>query len=275
MTTVWNSVLFCAWLASKAHTYVSPITSNFIGLNSTLPNTAGCTPNAKRGGAFSCAAANLLVQGVGMSIASMVDEGRRERNRKATLRRIEQSAWTLFQEQGYEATTTRQLAQHAEIGIGTLFNYFPEKRTLLVHLMRRRLDRSLVAAIESMPELGVMTQLDHIFSCLYRCYEEDRRLARTFVKEWLFVSGSPESQPADWAFMLVQHIASMIVAAQQRGEIQRQIDAMQLAQQIFSTHYFTLVTWLGGTIPSPAARDQQLSDSLVLLFRGLGTANAA
>jgi hypothetical protein len=38
---------------------------------------------------------------------------------------------------------------------------------------------------------------------------------------------------------------------------------------VFSTHYFGLVTWLGGTIPSRDAQEEQFRASLRLLLRGL------
>ena len=64
---------------------------------------------------------------------------RRERRKEQTVRRIEKAAWTLFTTRGYEATSTRDIADAADIAAGTLFNYFPEKRSLLIHLMQRQI----------------------------------------------------------------------------------------------------------------------------------------
>src|ERR1700746_1524861 len=49
----------------------------------------------------------------------------------ATRERILQVSQQLFAAQGFEATTTRDIAQSAEIGVGTLFNYFPTKEAIL------------------------------------------------------------------------------------------------------------------------------------------------
>jgi AcrR family transcriptional regulator len=49
----------------------------------------------------------------------------------ATRERILEAARELFGKNGFEATTTRQIAVAAEIAAGTLFNYFPTKETIV------------------------------------------------------------------------------------------------------------------------------------------------
>jgi len=73
--------------------------------------------------------------------------GRRARRKTETLRRIEDAGWHLFRTRGYEATSTREIAEAADIAAGTLFNYFPEKRGLLIHLMQRELDTTANARV--------------------------------------------------------------------------------------------------------------------------------
>ena len=50
--------------------------------------------------------------------------------RQATRQAILETAQKLFSHQGFEATTTRDIARAAGIGVGTLFNYFPTKEAL-------------------------------------------------------------------------------------------------------------------------------------------------
>jgi AcrR family transcriptional regulator len=54
--------------------------------------------------------------------------------RAATRLRILQAAQELFTSQGFEGTTTRDLARQAEIAAGTLFNYFPSKEAVVASL---------------------------------------------------------------------------------------------------------------------------------------------
>jgi AcrR family transcriptional regulator len=194
---------------------------------------------------------------------------RRERRKEETLRRIEEAAWMLFRTRGYEATSTRDIAEAADIATGTLFNYFPEKRSLLIHLIQRRVDGAAVRAFETMPSGTLEQELRHVFDALTRCYASERRLSRVFVKELLFTDGQQRTESAAWTFGLVKRIAERVRIAQRRGTLDPAVDPMDAAQQLFSAHYFGLVTWLGGTIPSRTAHEEHFQGSLRLLLRGL------
>jgi Transcriptional regulator len=52
-----------------------------------------------------------------------------------TRQRILDAAQRLFAEQGFAAATTRDIARAAEIGAGTLFNYFPTKESISLCLV--------------------------------------------------------------------------------------------------------------------------------------------
>lgn len=53
----------------------------------------------------------------------------------ATRDRILDVAKKLFAQQGFDATTTRDIARAAEIAVGTLFNYFPTKESIVARLV--------------------------------------------------------------------------------------------------------------------------------------------
>ena len=184
---------------------------------------------------------------------------RRARRKEETLRRIEDAGWRLFTNRGYEATSTREIAEAADIAAGTLFNYFPEKRSLLIYLMQGQIDTALDEAFATMTASTLEEELTYVFSVLTRCYAKERRLSRVFIKELLFTDGQRRAESAAWTFNLVKRVANLVGNAQRRGELDPSIEPMEAAQQVFSTHYFGLVTWLGGTIPSQTAQEKQFS----------------
>lgn len=55
--------------------------------------------------------------------------------KNATRKRILEVAQKQFARQGFEATTTRDIARAAEIAAGTLFNYFPTKEAIVEDLV--------------------------------------------------------------------------------------------------------------------------------------------
>ena len=63
--------------------------------------------------------------------------GVRERSKRERQDRIMMAARTMFAEHGYDATTLRQVAERAGLGLGTLFNYISDKRDLIYLVFNR------------------------------------------------------------------------------------------------------------------------------------------
>ena len=70
-----------------------------------------------------------------------VQPTRRERRRLEIRERIVETAFMLFETQGYEATTVTEIAERADIAYGTLFQHFPSKLDLLREVSGRALGR--------------------------------------------------------------------------------------------------------------------------------------
>src|SRR5438132_7606923 len=64
----------------------------------------------------------------------MATVGLRERKKQRTRETIVAVATKLFLEQGYEATTTAQIADAAEVAPSTFFKYFPTKADVVFSL---------------------------------------------------------------------------------------------------------------------------------------------
>lgn len=58
--------------------------------------------------------------------------GLRERKKTRTREAIRAAAYALIREQGYDATTTEQIADRAEVSPSTLFRYFPAKEDIVL-----------------------------------------------------------------------------------------------------------------------------------------------
>ncbi len=76
---------------------------------------------------------------------------------------ILQAALALFSTQGFHRTTTRQIAQAAGVAEGTIFNYFPTKKDLLVAVMAQIVDDYVGEDLEATPRAGTLEVLQETF----------------------------------------------------------------------------------------------------------------
>ncbi|MFC6151345.1 MULTISPECIES: TetR/AcrR family transcriptional regulator [Mumia] len=73
----------------------------------------------------------------------MTGPGRRERNKQEKRERILAAASALFDERGYAAVTTQQVADRADVAAGTLFRYAATKPELLLMVTNARVAAAL------------------------------------------------------------------------------------------------------------------------------------
>src|SRR5689334_17139309 len=71
-----------------------------------------------------------------------------------TRTRILQAAQRLFARQGYDGTTTRDLAQAAGVAEGTLFRHFPNKKAILVEVATQGWIEILTDLLTELSEMG-------------------------------------------------------------------------------------------------------------------------
>ncbi len=74
--------------------------------------------------------------------------GLRERKKIKTRQAIRRSAYRLFAERGYQATSVERIAEAAEVSLSTVFRYFPTKEDLV---LTDEYDTLLAAGIRARP----------------------------------------------------------------------------------------------------------------------------
>jgi AcrR family transcriptional regulator len=193
---------------------------------------------------------------------------RTERKKREKLDRIKCAARSLFGRKGFEATTTREIAEAADIGAGTLFLYAGSKEDLLVMIFREEVGKAVDEAFESMTERKLLEQLLRVFGAMIAHHERNVGLARVFVKELPFVEDSRHGVTTFMAELL-KRIGALIERAQGRGEVRLGISPAALAQNLFAVYFATLQRWLGRDEISPSQRDRRLRAALELQLAGL------
>jgi AcrR family transcriptional regulator len=78
---------------------------------------------------------------------------RQERSRR-TVERILDAAARIFHEQGYAGATTNDIADEADVSVGSLYQYFPNKDALLVALTKRHIEAATAGLTELLASLN-------------------------------------------------------------------------------------------------------------------------
>lgn len=101
---------------------------------------------------------------------------RQERSR-LTVERILDAAARIFQEEGYAGATTNEIADEAQVSVGSLYQYFPNKDAILVELTRRHIGTAtegLVTLVSALsPEAGIRGALSTVVDFLVEQHDLD------------------------------------------------------------------------------------------------------
>jgi AcrR family transcriptional regulator len=196
---------------------------------------------------------------------------RRERKKADKLRRIRSSARELFAEQGFDATSTRQIADQAGVGLATLFLYASDKRDLLFLACNDDLDRlteSGFADVDTAQPLldQLATALRHFFIF----FKQNARLSQDLLRELTFyTSGQHSARFQGIRRRTIQRIADLIEAAKKRGEVGPTHPTALAAEVLFFVFAAHVRKWLGGAAPKPEEGVQQLRRLYTVILDGL------
>ncbi len=127
--------------------------------------------------------------------------GRRERERLARRQAMLDAALALFGEKGFDGATLDEIAERAEFGKGTLYNYFPGGKDELYHvLFEERVVNGLYSVVgDTLPEDRPLTTraearaaFHDLILGLLEHFETNRSVLRLFMAEGPRVFHDPE-----------------------------------------------------------------------------------
>jgi AcrR family transcriptional regulator len=195
---------------------------------------------------------------------------RRERARQAKRLRIARAAAELFHERGFEATTTEQIAERADVAKGTLFLYAKTKARLLLLVYEAEIEDAVADALANLQtDAPIVDRLVELFRRFFQVYERDISLARHFIQELVLAAPDQEGQVISTTAAFLARLAALVRDWQNAGLVAADVDATLAAQTTFALYYAALLGWLSGQIPSASARDDLLARSFEMLWRGL------
>jgi len=196
---------------------------------------------------------------------------RRERNKAEKLEKISRAARRLFIRRGYDATTLRDIAAQAEVGLGTLFSYATDKRDLLFLIINDDIEAMNTRAFAEAPaDAALLERLVAIFHGFFDFFGRQPNLSRIILKELTFYSAGPQARRFQHGRSeVLARLAEVVRAAQRRGEIGSGEDADEIAYTLFSIYAGEIRHWLGAPKPDLDTGLAALRRHFRLLIAGL------
>jgi len=196
---------------------------------------------------------------------------RRVRNKRDKRARIQAAALKLFAERGFDATTTKAVADEAGVAAGTLFLYAEDKRELLFLALHDELRRIVDAQLASLPDGPLLGRLLHLFRGLLAFYALHPKVAHAFLQALFTSHRGPNALSVDRLTVeTIERIAALVAEAAARGEVAADVPPLLAAQNCFALYTTSLIAWLRGYVPTvEEAADPLLRMALELQMRGL------
>lgn len=168
---------------------------------------------------------------------------RRALKRDALRRRIYDAALTLFRRQGVARTTIRQIAQAADVGVGTFFNYFSSKEAVLTEFgvsQTERLQEQLSAP--AFTQATTHERIETLLRLLVAGVEAEPELARGMARAALR-SHTFFQEGRQLFITFATLLAGVLRDGQTRGEVNPDSDVGVAAQMIITTYAMLILDW--------------------------------
>ena len=170
----------------------------------------------------------------------------RAQHKEETEAIIFESAKSLFEKSGFEKTTIRAIARNAGVGLGTIFNYFPDKPSLLIAVLLHDLENVEVHTFSTLPKKSnIVEKCIHIAKSYYSYYAKNPSLSRTLIKESNFIGGKFGDLLESRINKFIQLLQDMMIEAQENGEIRVDVDCELVAITFYSLFLSFLFSGLG------------------------------
>lgn len=165
--------------------------------------------------------------------------GLREKQKADRERRILKAAVTKFRAEGYRSVRIEDLAEMAEVSVGTVYNYYQTKGDILIATVAMEVEEVLDAGadiVADAPHGADAALLALIFSYYDHSLEYlSKEMWRTAMALGIEAPGTPNGRRySELDQRLAAQVTDLIVALQGRGEVRADLDARALGALLFN-----------------------------------------
>ena len=186
--------------------------------------------------------------------------GLRAKQKANRTERILAAATDLFRTMGYDAVRIEDIAEAAEVSVGTFYNYFQTKGDILVAIVSVEVEEVLLAgaAVVANPPPTVSDALNRLVEVYFdhSVVYLSKEMWRTAMALSILNPDTPFSRHyCDLDSRLRDQTCSLITALQGFGTARRDVDATALGEALFNNLNMMFIEYVKSDMPLEALKD--------------------
>ena len=170
---------------------------------------------------------------------------------------IVEAAYEVFAEQGYHATGIADIAARLDVGHGTVYRYFENKRDILDRVIDYALKRFFTSVVtEQLPPPQTRAEYREQMSIIGRrlftgIAEEDPRLTRMILLEAASIDAELQRRVLGALETITTMLSPMLAFGVRRGFLRADLDVDSAARALTGTMIAALFAMLRGPVAAP------------------------
>jgi AcrR family transcriptional regulator len=187
----------------------------------------------------------------------------RQTQKEATRNRVIDAARELFDGQGYEGTTIREIASHAGVSVGSVFTTFASKGEILSQVMQERLDPLYAELDRVIPHLRASTpdRLRSMFAIHFAFEAPHTRLFLAHITAAYDWTLSSEARPFGRTPRLQDIIRQCLARGVEEGDVDPTVDQQEIVDLLLAAYawIYRLAAWDGADVATmTSVMDRQI-----------------
>jgi AcrR family transcriptional regulator len=180
--------------------------------------------------------------------------GLRAKQKANRTERILAAATKLFRDQGYDAVRIEDISEHAEVSVGTFYNYFQTKGDILVAIVSLEVEEVLLAgaAVVAKPPGKVAEALQKLVEvyCDHSVVYLSKEMWRTAMALSILNPETPFSRRySDLDGSLRDQVCGLIKALQAFGTARADVDAVAIGEALFNNLNMMFIEYVKSDMP--------------------------
>jgi AcrR family transcriptional regulator len=208
---------------------------------------------------------------VGVSVEDRLMAGKRETNKLNTRRNIIKVASEIFDEKGYEKTSINEIANKANLGVGTVYNYFPSKDIIFVESIEKKFD------MDSKYMVDINQFVNKEVTVIIIGYIEKFGKSIRIIPKWLLKElfritiGNKKNEKllmklAKIDFKFIDKLEEIFIVLKKENRLDHDFNVKSMAEIIYSIYAFEFLMYLYQESISFDDMSENIKNKIYILF---------